>query len=103
MVYLPVPKKGFSQKLLPKWDGPYEVIDQLSSVSYRVKKDNKVLVLHVQRLMTYTPWEQKVLNVLSGRVGRARMRRVPIDLKRIITLTVSIVYVNVVYKSYWLI
>ena len=29
MLYWPIPKKGFSQKLLPKWKGPYRIVKKL--------------------------------------------------------------------------
>ena len=56
MVFWPIPKKGFSQKLLPKWEGPFTVIKQVGAVTYRVQKDDKILLVHVQRLRHYEPW-----------------------------------------------
>jgi hypothetical protein len=59
MVFWPVPKKGFSQKLLPKWDGPYKIVKQLGAVTYRVQKERKTFCVHVQRLQHYDPWLKK--------------------------------------------
>ena len=56
MVFWPIPKKGFSQKLLPKWEGPFSVVKRTGAVTYRVQKDNKILLVHVQRLRHYEPW-----------------------------------------------
>jgi hypothetical protein len=56
MVYWPIPKKGFSQKLLPKWDGPFEIVARLGKVTYRVKDSKRTLVAHVQRLRKYEPF-----------------------------------------------
>ena len=57
MVFWPIPKKGMSKKLLPKWEGPFKIIKQLSSVNYRVEQEGRSLVVHVQRLIPYVPWE----------------------------------------------
>ena len=60
MVYWPIPKRGYTQKLLPKWKGPYQIIDQIGPYTYRVKLDSRskqhTLVVHVQRLKLYEPW-----------------------------------------------
>ena len=56
MVYWPIPKRGLTQKLLPKWDGPFKIIAKLGPVTYRVEKGNKVFAVHVQRLRKYEPW-----------------------------------------------
>lgn len=56
MLYWPVPKKGYSLKLLPRWDGPYKIDKQLGPVTYRIAKDDKTLCAHVQRLKHYQPW-----------------------------------------------
>jgi hypothetical protein len=56
MVFWPTPKKGFSQKLLPKWEGPYKIVKRLGEVSYRIEKGNRQFVVHVQRLRKYQPW-----------------------------------------------
>jgi tagatose-1,6-bisphosphate aldolase non-catalytic subunit AgaZ/GatZ len=55
MVYWPVPKAGLSQKLLPRWDGPFEVVEQIGKWSYRIKKKNKLFSIHVQRMRKYQP------------------------------------------------
>jgi hypothetical protein len=58
MLYWPVPVKGLTQKLLPKWDGPYVVTNRLGEVTYRIEKDNgKTHTVHVQRLRLYSPWK----------------------------------------------
>jgi hypothetical protein len=65
MVYWPIPKRGYTQKLLPKWKGPYRVMSRLGSVTYRVllntSKDGveNTLVVHVQRMKLYHPWVSK--------------------------------------------
>ena len=57
LVYWPVPKKGYTQKLLPKWKGPYKVIKRLSPITYRIEKDKKPLTVHVQRLKEFKEFE----------------------------------------------
>jgi transposase InsO family protein len=63
MVYWPIPKQGYSQKLLPKWKGPYRIITNLGPVTYRVELNNKrhphTIVVHVQRLRSYQEWLPK--------------------------------------------
>ena len=56
MLYWPVPKKGYSLKLLPSWDGPYEIEAQLGPVTYRIRKGTKTQCVHVQRLKLFEPW-----------------------------------------------
>ncbi len=56
MLYWPIPKKGISQKLAPKWEGPFTVIDQLGPVTYRLRNKNKVTAAHVQRMKHYEDW-----------------------------------------------
>ena len=56
-VYYGLPEIGKTFKLLPRFDGPYEVIKRLDNVIYRVKKGDKIVVAHVQRLLKYYEWE----------------------------------------------
>lgn len=65
MVYWPIPKRGYTQKLLPKWKGPYKVVSKLGPVTYRVLLSTdkngmeNTLVVHVQRMKLYKPWINK--------------------------------------------
>jgi transposase InsO family protein len=57
MVFWPVPKQGVSNKLLPKWEGPYKVINKLGDTTYRIENDNgRTFAIHVQRLKKYNSW-----------------------------------------------
>ena len=60
MVYFPVAKEGLSYKLLPKWDGPFEIVQQVDSVTYRVRRNLgrklQIMPVHVQRLKKYEQW-----------------------------------------------
>jgi len=56
-VYFGLPETGKTFKLLPRFDGPYEIIRQLDNVTYRVKKGDKMVVAHVQRLLKFHEWE----------------------------------------------
>ena len=56
MLYWPIPKKGFSQKLLPKWTGPFTVVKRIGAVTFRVRQGKKLLCVHVQRLRLYRPF-----------------------------------------------
>ena len=51
----PVRKKGLSQKLLPHYVGPYEVIKRCDYVTYRLKKltTSREEVAHVENLKPY--------------------------------------------------
>jgi transposase InsO family protein len=51
-VFTPSKKKGLSPKLSSPWKGPYEIVDQLSDVTYRIRPVNgkKLTVIHVNRL-----------------------------------------------------
>ena len=41
MVYTPTSVEGLSYKFLSHWEGPYEIIGQIDSVTYRIKKEKK--------------------------------------------------------------
>jgi transposase InsO family protein len=56
MLFWPIPRKGLSKKLAPKWEGPFTVRQRLGQVTYRVEKDNKTYVFHVQRMLKYKRW-----------------------------------------------
>jgi hypothetical protein len=60
MVYFPVQQEGLSYKLLPKWDGPFCIIQKIDGVTYRIKRDTgkkiQMMSVHVQRLKKYKSW-----------------------------------------------
>ena len=62
MVYVQAPKKGMSLKLLPKWEGPFEVIAQLDTVTNKLAKvdGTKIMAVHVQRMRPYKSWTPKI-------------------------------------------
>jgi hypothetical protein len=63
MVYFPVSHEGLSYKLLPKWDGPFRVVQKTDSVTYRLRRDSgkklQTLLVHVQRMKKYKPWSRR--------------------------------------------
>ena len=56
-VYFGQPRARKTQNLLPRFEGPFTVIHRLDSNTYRVQKDNKLIVAHVQRLLRFHKWE----------------------------------------------
>ena len=52
-VYFGSPENGKTQKLLPRFEGPFEIVNRLDNVTYRLKKENKIIIAHVQRLLKY--------------------------------------------------
>ena len=44
--------------MLSRFDGPYQIINKLEGETNRVKRDNKIVVAHLQRLIKYHDWEQ---------------------------------------------
>ena len=56
-VYFGLPEAGKTHKLLSRFEGPYEILAKLDSVTYRLEKDHKVVVAHVQRLIKFHKWE----------------------------------------------
>ena len=48
-------KKGLSPKLQSPWEGPYSVVEVISSITYRIRKGQRgrTLVVHVDRLWCY--------------------------------------------------
>jgi transposase InsO family protein len=75
MYFRSVPKKGLSQKLLPRWEGPFRVERQLGPVSYRIARDGQTLVAHIQKLRVYKPFpspeKPATTPVPGGAVGNA--------------------------------
>ncbi len=57
LVYIPVPKQGLTQKLLPRWEGPYTIEKKLGVLTFLVTVQDRSIVVHVQRLRKY-----KILN-----------------------------------------
>jgi len=57
-VYWPKSGEGKAKKLLPKWRGPFKVINRMSDVVYRVRNDNQNIPVHVQRLKLFVPYKQ---------------------------------------------
>lgn len=57
-VYFGRPQTGKTYKLLPRFEGPFEVIAKLDKVTYRLKKSDRVIVSHVQRLLPFHSWEK---------------------------------------------
>ena len=55
-VHFGLPQPGLTTKLLPRFEGPFEVIEKLDSVTYRVMDDNRVFPSHVQRMLPYYKW-----------------------------------------------
>ena len=60
-VYFGTPVAGKTYKLLPRFIGPYTIIQQLDAVTYRLKKEEKIVVAHVQRLLPYHAWEKIIV------------------------------------------
>ncbi|CAI5652932.1 unnamed protein product [Oreochromis niloticus] len=59
-VYCPVRKRGVSTRLCGHWQGPAEVVGQLTEVVYRIRMPGpgRVAVLHQDRLSPYRPAAQ---------------------------------------------
>ena len=75
MIFFPVAKKSLSQKLLPKYDGPFRVIKQLDQVTFRVQstkpgEEKRIFVTHVQRLLKYKAFEPKSTAEIFNSPGR---------------------------------
>ena len=71
-LYNPRRVKGKSPKLMSDWEGPYEVTDRLSDVTYRIRRPTrgKAKVVHINRLWRYhTPvfsWESNSMGTREG-------------------------------------
>ena len=50
--------KEISASLLPDWKGPYEIIECINPVNYRVESSDRkqTFTVHVQRMKLYKPW-----------------------------------------------
>ena len=56
-VYFGLPETGKTKKLLPRFDGPFIILSKLDHVTYRLQKDKRIIVAHVQRLLRFHKWE----------------------------------------------
>lgn len=59
--FSPVRKVGRSEKFLPKYFGPYKIVEKMSECNYKILKDkNKTDIIHVSRILPYNePWTPK--------------------------------------------
>ena len=71
MVYTPATVEGLSYKFLSHWEGPYEIIGRIDSVTYRIKKIKKsketIMPVHVKRLKLYKPWQNQNKTIENGK------------------------------------
>jgi len=58
MLYTERTQVGLSKKFLPRWDGPYLIIQAVGPVNYRIESldKKKTHLVHVNRLKIYKPW-----------------------------------------------
>ena len=56
-VHFGLPEVGLTHKLLPRFDGPYEILEKLDQVTYRVTDQARMFPVHVQRMLPYYTWE----------------------------------------------
>lgn len=54
-LYNPKRQKGKSPKLMSPWEGPYEVLEKVTDVTFRIRKGNagRKKIIHSDRLWTY--------------------------------------------------
>ena len=50
LVLFDVPLKG---PLIQQWEGPFQIIERLDDVTYRVQNDSKIMAIHVQLMYLY--------------------------------------------------
>jgi hypothetical protein len=56
-IHSSLPQLGLTQKLLPRFEGPFEVIEKVDQVTYRVRNETRMFPTHVQRMLPYHKWE----------------------------------------------
>jgi hypothetical protein len=49
--------------LVPRWEGPFKIVSQLSQVTYRVENAHRLFIAHVQRMTPHI--ERQVSTVLD--------------------------------------
>jgi hypothetical protein len=47
LILFDVPTKG---PLMPRWEGPFTIIEKVNPVIYKVENDEKIITIHVQRM-----------------------------------------------------
>ena len=57
-VHFHLPKVGKTHKVLPSFEGPFQVTQQIDKVTYRVANADKTFLVHVQRLLPYHQWQE---------------------------------------------
>ena len=62
LVLFDAPAKG---PLVPRWEGPFQVIEKLDDVTYRVQNDEKIIAIHVQRIHLF----QSIVRKYSANVN----------------------------------
>ena len=47
IILFDVPTKG---PLMPRWEGPFTIIEKVNPVTYKVENEEKIITIHVQRI-----------------------------------------------------
>ena len=47
VILFDVPTKG---PLMPRWEGPFTIIEKVNPATYKVENDEKIITIHVQRI-----------------------------------------------------
>ena len=54
-----LPEKDKTHKLLARFEGPFEIKEQMDAVSYRVANERRTFIVHVQRILPYYVWDNQ--------------------------------------------
>ncbi|XP_021347442.1 uncharacterized protein LOC110446564 [Mizuhopecten yessoensis] len=63
-VFVLLPTKA--NKLLMQWRGPYDVVERVGAVDYRVNRDGKIKILHINLLKKYEEAEKLIRDEVGG-------------------------------------
>eukprot|EP00808_Paulinella_micropora_P009773 g57024.t1 len=56
LLYHPQVPKGVSSKLFTHWKGPYQIMEQMGPLNYKIRGRGKVQIVNVRRLIKYDPF-----------------------------------------------
>ena len=73
-LYTPRKEIGISAKFIPKWDGPFDVVEVISPVTYKIRRTcspRSYKVVHIRRLKR---WYNNEINELEPKTSEATIK-----------------------------
>jgi transposase InsO family protein len=77
LLFDPTTSEGVSKKLVRRWKGPYTVITCNSDVNYTIIKENKTMVVNIERLRKFS--DNEIANVSENNINEFELMKLELD------------------------